>query len=390
MATVPNPAAPPPPPGGLTTPATTREVLAFLEALGRWIDQLTITLDEVDAAAQLATAPDAYSNEISLAMSMRQSIDARYAELVARYDSGRVGTDELADVARLMWGRLPDALGAPTAFTLAEACTLVAALTDRLWASLSHDAVGGSGVASKIMAVRAAIERCRLQVDVLGVDAAALDVQADALERVVAGGVRDEIRATVDAVDVAVTAIERDLIKEASLRTSTAHDLAKCRLRYEQLLDQTMSVTELAERCRSRISDPPNLAVPSAAVVGPPPSMPDQVSDVESWVATRRALDDYAPRLERCARALDAADAAYRAPLTARDELRGLLGAYRTRAARSGLAEDTTLSVAYEAARDLLWSAPCDIDLARERVEAYQHAVRVAVGVDHDEEGDRS
>src|SRR5207247_2527981 len=80
---------------------------------------------------------------------------------------------------------------------------------------------------------------------------------AAALERAVAGGVRDEIRATVDSVDVAVTAIERDLIKEASIRATTAHRLAEYQQRYEELMAETASVGELAARCRSRIADPP-------------------------------------------------------------------------------------------------------------------------------------
>jgi hypothetical protein len=294
-----------------------------------------------------------------------------------------VGADERAALAQLMWGRLPDALGAPTAFTLTEACTLATALVDRLHAALSSDAVGGSGVASRILTVRAAVERCRRQIEVLGVDPAALDVQSARLERAVAGGVRDDIRTTVDDVDRAVTALERDLIKEASRRASTAHKFAEYQQRYAELVAQTASVSELAVRCRDRIAEPPELAVPDVSVIGPPPDAPGaDSSDAASWAAAREQLDQYATRLDRCGRALDQAQRAYGTPLAARDDLRGLLGAYRTRAARTGHAEDAQLSVAYEAARDLLWSAPCDIALARQRVEEYQHAVRVAVGAE--------
>jgi hypothetical protein len=150
---------------------------------------------------------------------------------------------------------------------------------------------------------------------------------------------------------------------------------------------ESRSVTELAARCRSRVADPPRLAVPEASVLGLPPAAPPAASDAATWAAACDQLDDYAQRLDRCGRALDEAQRAFGAPLAARDELRGLLGAYRTRAARSGLAEDPELTVAYEAARDLLWSAPCDVPLARRRVEEYQHAVRVAVGADPHEEG---
>jgi hypothetical protein len=376
------------PPGSLTAPATGPEVLTFLKALGQWAGELGEALEELDAAAQLATRPDEFTSEITLAMSMRQSIDTRYRELVAAYDSGRVGPDERAELAQLMWGRLPDALGAPTAFTLTEACTLAAALGDRLHAALSSDAVGGSGVANRILTVRAAIERCRRQIEVLGIDPSAIEVQSTRLEHAVAGGTRDEIRTAVDEVDRAVTALERELIKEASLRASTAHRLAEYQQRYTDLLAQTTVVRELADRCRSKVADPPDLAVPDVAVIGAPPDPPSAASsDAASWAAARGALDTYAARIDRCGRALDEAQRAYGAPLDARDELRGLLGAYRTRAARSGLAEDATLATAYEAARDVLWTAPCDLTLARRRVEEYQHAVRVAVGADPGDRG---
>jgi hypothetical protein len=86
------------------------------------------------------------------------------------------------------------------------------------------------------------------------------------------------------------------------------------------------------------------------------------------------------------ARALREAEEAYAAPLRTRNDLRGLLGAYRTRAARSGRAEDPEITEAYRAARTILWSAPCDLVQAERLVAAYQHAVRVGVGADLREE----
>ena len=46
------------------------------------------------------------------------------------------------------------------------------------------------------------------------------------------------------------------------------------------------------------------------------------------------------------------------------DELRGLLGAYKAKAARLGAAEDPGLAERYDQARDLLWTAPCDLAAA--------------------------
>ena len=58
-----------------------------------------------------------------------------------------------------------------------------------------------------------------------------------------------------------------------------------------------------------------------------------------------------------------------------RDELRGLLGAYKAKAARLGGAEDPGLAQRYDQARDLLWTAPCDLAAAETAVAAYQQAV---------------
>jgi hypothetical protein len=66
--------------------------------------------------------------------------------------------------------------------------------------------------------------------------------------------------------------------------------------------------------------------------------------------------------------------------LDRRDELRGLLDAYRARAARLGAAEDTELEAGYERARDLLWTAPCDLAAAADAVTGYQQAVLALSG----------
>jgi hypothetical protein len=67
-----------------------------------------------------------------------------------------------------------------------------------------------------------------------------------------------------------------------------------------------------------------------------------------------------------------------RAPLDTRDELRGLLEAYRARASRHGVAESAPLANTFQTARDLLWSAPCDLEASGRAVRTYQAAVNAA------------
>ncbi|WP_399090915.1 hypothetical protein ACGH2B_19050 [Streptomyces sp. BBFR2] len=70
------------------------------------------------------------------------------------------------------------------------------------------------------------------------------------------------------------------------------------------------------------------------------------------------------------------------APLAVRAELRGRLDAYRAELARHGLADDPLAAERYDAARRLLWSAPCDLRAAEAAVARYQRAVAEALGAE--------
>jgi hypothetical protein len=361
--------APPAPPGSLTAPPAAHDVLVYLAELSHWAAVLRTALDALDASAQLAQDPGAYTHDIVLAMSLWNSIDARRQQLVTAWDSGRVGRDELAAIATLLWGRLADPLGAPSAFTLSEACTLATALQDRLVSVLSHDAIAGSGAAARIAPLRAALERCRLQASALGKASDHINALSAELESAVAGSDPKLIAATVDRIDAEVAVLERDLIKEASARAGAASQLAELRRRYDGLIALERDVHDLARRCTEKIADAPRLGIPSVAELGAPPAARDEVAR-------------YAEKLGRCAAALTLAQQRFAAPLQDREDLRGLLGAYRHRAAARGLAEDGALDARYRRARDVLWTAPCDLSTARVLVAEYQHAVRVAVGAD--------
>jgi hypothetical protein len=86
--------------------------------------------------------------------------------------------------------------------------------------------------------------------------------------------------------------------------------------------------------------------------------------------------------IDRAERGLAAEVAAYRkaaddaeSALGRREELRGMLQAYKAKAARLGGAEDFGLTERYDAARELLWTAPCDLGAAADAVAVYQQAI---------------
>ena len=66
--------------------------------------------------------------------------------------------------------------------------------------------------------------------------------------------------------------------------------------------------------------------------------------------------------------------------LDRREELRGLLGAYKAKAARLGAAENAELTARYDQAHELLWTAPCDLTAAAAAVAGYQQAILMTEG----------
>ncbi len=71
---------------------------------------------------------------------------------------------------------------------------------------------------------------------------------------------------------------------------------------------------------------------------------------------------------------------AAQAGIEKRDELRGVLTAYQAKAQAIGLAESLELGELYAAARDVLYSAPCDLEVAEQRLAQFQRAIRLGPG----------
>lgn len=81
------------------------------------------------------------------------------------------------------------------------------------------------------------------------------------------------------------------------------------------------------------------------------------------------------PRLDDVRRQIDDLKKTARSAVAARDELRGRLDAYRAKADAVGQGEDLELHRLYIDARDVLFSAPCDLVQASALVTAYQRSI---------------
>ena len=337
-------ATPPSAPGSLTAPAPPRAVLAYLDELRRWRDDLKSLLGSLDRRAQVSSAPDAFTGDLTLAMSLSESIDRRTNELIKVWDSGRVTEKELAHIAQLMWSRLPDPLGNPSAFSLSEATTLAAALEARLAARLDADTIAGSGAADRIGPLRETLARCHDLAATLGRHGGEAETLTEQLEAALRGDDGPAaLGAEVDRIADAAEMLERDLIKETSLRASVERDAASLAARVAELADTEAQVRATTELCREKIAAPPRLAVPDVAALGKLPPIPNGPDAPGTWKAARAALDTYRARLDQAAAALAEAGRRYAAPLAERAELRGLAEAYRAKSGAAGLAEDPVL-----------------------------------------------
>ncbi|MFE2284018.1 hypothetical protein ACFXDJ_07595 [Streptomyces sp. NPDC059443] len=116
------------------------------------------------------------------------------------------------------------------------------------------------------------------------------------------------------------------------------------------------------------------------AVSGPPTALQEQLSAAaeyrrqSQWHRLSPLLESLEERAhEELLRARESLTAVT-APLAMRAELRGRLDAYKAKVARHGMAEDPLLIERYDAARRMLWSAPCDLRAAEQAVLRYQWA----------------
>jgi hypothetical protein len=127
----------------------------------------------------------------------------------------------------------------------------------------------------------------------------------------------------------------------------------------------------------------------AAVSLSPPPDVPALVSRLAvlerlrlagRWSRLEAELDLIDEQAGACARQCHDAERTAVALLDRRNELRGLLDAYRARALRLGAAENAEVSARYEEARRLLWTAPCDLRAATDAVTYFQQAVRGIAG----------
>jgi len=179
-------------------------------------------------------------------------------------------------------------------------------------------------------------------------------------------------------------AAARTLIDRADAERTSAVELREALT--QRLADARTLLTELAEAARAAAavedaavgrfadiatSDGPDLWPDLAAI--------EALAAAGHWSLISARLSDWTRTARSRLDALRAATATNAGMLSARNELRGRLEAYRAKALRRGLGENSDLTPLVDTARAALYTAPCDLNRARAAVNAYQNALTDAI-----------
>jgi hypothetical protein len=270
-----------------------------------------------------------------------------------------------------------------------SAVTEVTSAVEAVWAA----------IAVRLDAATAELARVRPLTDGLGADIqaefrdaenavaaqrAAANADPLALWRPAAGGTAagaaGEGRADTSAADRV-----REQVAELTPRIA---ELDRLRQQARRRIDELAAAVAAARAARQdAVAARRDVAVRVSALPPLPPEIPEPSLPSLAALAAGGQWSRLASELDRRDAELAAANAqtadlsqTAAAAIGKRDELRGLLRAYKAKAARLGAAEDPDLSARHDQAYGLLWTAPCDLAAAEAAVAAYQRAILATEG----------
>lgn len=240
-----------------------------------------------------------------------------------------------------------------------------------------------AAVAELASAVEAAWNDTAAQLEAAASELAKADPRGDDGE---SAAIRDELGRLRDALNadpLGLSAAEvRPLRDRAAALAAKAAELTRLRDTADARLAALRQAADAARAACSDALAARDRAAAKVIVRVTIPDFPDPAPRLAA-VASLRAAGRWprlASELDLLERDLAAVTTQFRdterglaTALDKRAELRGLLDAYRAKAARLGAIED--LASLYDAARELLWTAPCDLDVAEQAVLRYQHEV---------------
>jgi hypothetical protein len=203
----------------------------------------------------------------------------------------------------------------------------------------------------------------------------ALDSLRDTLQEIETTLAEDPLGMDANAtarLDAAVAIAEQRVGDLSRARGSLDDDLARASGLLTDLRKRRTESAAVVAESAVKVADYHPIDVISAELIDGPDGLASELERIRastsSWRERRRQLDAWLARAEplsaECARAL----AANRAPLQRRNELRGLLDAYRAKAADTGVVEDEEIAALVRAADQELHTAPTSLARAEQLV----------------------
>ena len=341
------------------------------------------------AAATLATLWQVFS--------AYSAVVDQAAEAAARH----LGPRELAAISGLLAGRSVQLASGPAPLagrdladpgredlTLATAVARMRGAFSSVTEVVSAAEQVWTEVAGRLDAAGGELARVRSRAATLGDEALAGDLTA-------AQGELARLRDTLNSDPLALwqpggtvdTSGADRLAERVTAAASRVDELARLRDEAGQRVAEVAAAAAAARAAREDAAAAWQRAtakIAAAALPPPPAGLPDVSGRLDGlgpmlaagrWTRLASELDLLDRELATATAGFREAERAAVAAMAKRDELRGLLGAYKAKAARLGAAEDAALAERYDRARDLLWTAPCDLAAAEAAVAGYQQAV---------------
>jgi hypothetical protein len=181
--------------------------------------------------------------------------------------------------------------------------------------------------------------------------------------------------ARLDLLDRQVAAVTAQASELAALRADADRRIAAVRAEVSAAQSAWQDAVAAQQRLAEKISGATPLPLPDAAQLSGRLDGLTSLHAAGRWTRLATELDALSKDAASTGRDCRAAEQAAAGGVEHRDELRGLLDAYRAKAGAIGAAENASLDTLYKQARDLLWTAPCDIAAADAAVTRYQQAV---------------
>lgn len=354
-----NVAAPQIPPAGTELDARTAARLAA--ELDTWVAEVASDLFDLETDAQASGTPQR-SADIAAAFELWRAVSARAAAFEALADATG---GHRADVLAEAWRPVTADNGATLAANLPDAIAFLEALVTRLEQDVADAHRQAATAATAWLDLDRDLTEAGRAAARLGQEVRHVaDLVAEAKGRSRAIAPPPELLARAHEARARLDAAELERERLLTRLDASAATLA-------ELERKEAAVRTLATTCRAKIADAPTLAVPSVAAIDAPPA---DARD-RPWSAVHAVAANWVRVTERASAALDEAARRFQAPLTRRDELRGLLQAFRDKADSAHLAEHESLDPRYQAARATLWSAPCDLATAEAQVADYVRTI---------------